>query len=400
MCIYITSKMLWDRIPYIFEISFWLIVLWNAFVYLHDSIKKNKTIIAIASLTAIYIVADAVIFDSTQQLIRSIYEYIVYMLIFFYFVRLKNRIHLTHCLRVLSNWGALLALLTWIEYIRKQYILTDLSAYGEILYVGNNGFRATVFTRSFLSHGVVLGVFSIISLYLWYQLKGRSYLFKGIFCYAAILATGSRGPLVSFFCAIVFLYYIEVFKIKKSRNKKTKFILTFFFAIGVLLFILTLNVNPADSSIAYFIYRIQNIFNWTGDAGNSGRILIWNNAINEWFMKSPILGIGPSKTGSWGDGSLGVTESGLLKRLCELGIVGFILFYGLIAYILKNATSVKNKSEMVFWIAIFIGIFVNDITVQSTEEIMVAYWWWCSLGAIYSLKLERKQVLILERGSV
>lgn len=392
--IYITSKMLWDCVPYVFEISFWVIVVWNAFIYLLESIRKDKNtyLIVLVVCIGIYILMDSLMFDSIHQFMRSIYEYIIYMLILFFFMRLKNKINLILCLKVLSDWGALIALLTWIEYARKQYLLTDLSAYGVILYVGNNGFRAAVFTRSFLSHGIVLGVFSVISLFLWYRLKYTGYLFKSVFCYAAILATGSRGPLVSFFCAIVFFFYIETFKIKKRKNTRIKFAIAIAIGIGILLFILTLDVNPADSSIAYFIYRIQNIFNWTGDAGNTGRVLIWNNAINNWFKKAPIFGIGPSKTGSWGNGSLGVTESGLLKRLCELGIIGFALFYGLIAYILKNSMRTAEKTEMAFWIAIFIGIFVNDITVQSTEEIMVSYWWWCSLGAIYSLKLKKNKL--------
>lgn len=389
--IYITSKMLWDRIPYIFELLFWGTILINAFTFFYNSKiqKRNGKIILLSIIVYSYVLLNAMIKDTPSQLARCIYEYIVYMLIMFYFIRIRKKINLNFCLTIISYWGLIIAALTWFEYITKNYILNDLSAYGTILYVGSNGFRSAVFTRSFLSHGVVLGIFSLFFLQLWNQYKKRKFMAGCLFCYSAILATGSRGPLVAFFCAIIFFEFFDAFIVEKRNSGRTKFILLGMIGLLALLIILTINVNPSGSSIEYFIYRIQNVFNWKGDAGNSGRILIWTKSINDYFAKAPLFGIGPSKTGSWGNGSLGVTESGLLKRLCELGIVGFVLFYTTIIYILRKPRrkySKECKKEIEFWLSIFLGIFINDITVQSTEEIMVAFWWWCALGAIYYLK--------------
>jgi hypothetical protein len=42
----------------------------------------------------------------------------------------------------------------------------------------------------------------------------------------------------------------------------------------------------------------------------------------------------------------------------------------------------KIRMEILLWFAIFIGIFINDITLQATEEIMVSYWFWTALGGI------------------
>ena len=393
--IYITSKMLWDKIPYIFEWLFWLMILWNAGNYICPLLQKrriNRYLIHI-EMFIVYVLINGIMQDSTIVLIRSIYELIIYMMVMLYFLQVRKKINLLYCLKEIVIWGAIISVLTWFEYITKHYILTDLSGYGQILFVGNNGFRATVFSRSFLSHGIVLGIFTMIGLYIWYVSRKKRYLILGMFAYSAILATGSRGPLVAFFVAIVFFYYYDVFLIRKKRIKKYRFI-----AVGIVLglliiTILNLNVDPTTSSMSYFIYRIQNIFNWTGDAGNVGRILIWKKSLNNWFVKSPIFGIGPSKTGSWGDASLGVTESGILKRLCELGMVGTLMFYSLIFYIIRKSTKIKNKGnkkEMALWLSIFLGIFINDITVQSTEEIMVAFWLWCSLGGILYLKQQDK----------
>lgn len=389
--IYITSKMLWDQIPYIFELMFWMIVLIKSFEYLYNSIrqKRNGKTILFFIIIFVYVLANAIIKDTSLQLSRSIYEYIAYALVTFYFARTRAKICLDYCLKWIAYWGVVIAALTWYEYATKSYIITDLSEYGNILYVGINGFRATVFTRSFLSHGVVLGIFSLFFLRLWNQYKKRKYLLGTIFCYSAILATGSRGPLVAFSCAIIFYWFFDAFIIEKKSSKKNKFILFGMFGVLALMILITMNVDPSGSALEYFIYRIQNVFNWKGDAGNSGRIIIWIKSINDYFVKAPIFGIGPSKTGSWGDGSLGVTESGILKRLCELGIIGFILFYYCIYYIIRKAVKMcakDSKKEIGLWLSVFLGIFINDITVQSTEEIMVAFWWWCSLGAIIYLK--------------
>ena len=394
IAIYITSKMLWDTIPYVFELLFWLIVLWDAFDYIYISIKekKNTKIILMTVIICSYIFCNAFVQDSLKQLSRSIYEYIVYMMVMFYFIKERKKLQLILCLKWITHWGIFIAVLTWIEYITKRYILTDLSMYGRILNVGENGFRAAVFTRSFLSHGVVLGIFTVMFLYLWYELGSKKYLVGGGFCYLSILATGSRGPLVAFLCAIIFFYYAEAFLIRKQSSKKSKFVLAGLMGVLALGILLMIDVDPTSSAASYFVYRIQNIFNWKGDAGNSGRLLLWKNAINNWFLKASVFGIGPSKTGSWGEGSLGVTESGILKRLCELGVVGFVLFYAFILYIIVRCIkfcTYQSKKEAVFWLSMVIGIFINDITVQSTEEIMVAFWWWCALGAIYYLKTNK-----------
>lgn len=397
--IYITSKLLWDTIPYVFELIFWALIFLKAINYIYPFIKRlslNK-LLTFMSVFCIYILLNGFLQDDSSVFARSIYEYIAYMLVMLYFIQAREKIDLIYCLKRIVVWGCVISVLTWYEYITKQYILTDLSLFGTIMYVGNNGFRAAVFSRSFLSHGMILGVFSLMSLYLWYVFNKKKYLVLSAFAYVSILATGSRGPFVACFVAIAFFYFADAFIIRNKRSQKDKFIIACLVCILILIVVLNIDVDPSLSSISYFIYRIQNIFNWTGDAGNTGRILIWNNSINNWFKKSPIFGIGPSKTGSWGESSLGVTESSVLKKLCELGVVGTILFYALIYFVVKNSIKLVNVSyrkEAVFWLSLFIAIFINDFAVQSTEEIMVAFWFWCSLGGIYYLK--RKD--FIERG--
>lgn len=394
LALYITSKLLWDTVPFLFEGLFCLVIAQYAFEFCGNCLfkKKNSLLIIFTAVLWVYILLDAALHDTAGEFVRCIYEYIFYMLCMFAMMRIYPKIDGIRCFKVLSVWGAFISALTWVEYLSKKYILTDLSGHGIILHVGDLGFRATVFSRSFLSHAVVLGIFSAVGVYLWYRTRQKRWLVSGGFAYISILATGSRGPLVAFAFAFIFWYWADAYYVTNRISKKVKFVLAGSLGAIALILFFTADIGLPDSRIGYFLYRIRSIANWRGDAGNVGRLRIWEIAINDWFLESPLIGIGPSKTGSWGPATLGVTESGVLKRLCELGIIGAAGFYLYVFYLLKGVlkntkqSPVALKKDVVFWLAIFIGTFVNDITVQCTEEIMVAFWYWCALGAVFYLK--------------
>ena len=72
------------------------------------------------------------------------------------------------------------------------------------------------------------------------------------------------------------------------------------------------------------------------------------------------------------------------------GIVGFSMFYLLIFIAVKQGISAykKNSSHRKLIYILFFGIIgmimINDITVQSTEEIMVSYILMFALGGMNS----------------
>lgn len=401
MIIYITSKMLWDKIPMIFEMLFLVMNFWFAINFLQKYIiesKIDKLILGLAILW-IYVLANAVVLDTKQQLMRALYEYVYYSFFAMSLFYIYSKVNVICSMKIISVWGIIISLLSWYEYLSKTYLLRDLSGYGNIGRAGQYGFRSAVFTRSFISHGVILGIFSLINIFLWYKLKKKRYIIFSIFAYASILTTGSRGPLVAFSGAILVLYIFDAFYVKKIPFKKIRVQFTLGLLFILLLVLFSVDFKMPDSTLSYFVFRIKNIVNWKGDAGNAGRLLIWNNAIHDWFASSPLVGIGASQTGSWGTGSLGVTESGVLKRLCELGIVGVVINYSIIGLVVINSIKTlkrnnnNNQYELLFWLGIFVGVFINDITVQSTEEIMVAFWYWGALGCMYYISKEDNKKL-------
>ena len=409
MCIYITSKLLWDKIPLVFEITFLFIVVYQAFVFILNILhsEKNSIMIVLISITWLYLIANAFIQTPMNIAMRCMYEYVFYMLFIFSMANNYKKLDLEKCITIVSKWGVIIAILSWVEYVTKHYIIADIGDLQTILYGGDYSFRAIVFTRSFLSHGVVLGVFSLLCFYLWLSKKNNIWLFLGLFEYISIFTTGSRGPLVAFGAGIVFLYWTYVFFVNKSRGKKYIFIMLAVLGVFLLIIMFSIDMGEINSSIGYFIYRFQNIIDWSGDAGNVGRLSIWKKCYNDLFKKNIFLGVGPSTTGSWGHAIYGVTESGILKRLCETGIVGFFLIYSVVICIIGGSTKIfkklddNKKVEMVLWLSIFISVFINDITVQSTEEIMVSFWYWGALGALLGIKENYKmnKKMMLKRGS-
>ncbi len=390
--VYYTSKLLWDNlVPYVFTFGFIGICLLFTLKYIRRIRATSDLLILLYMLVfSLYIVINAVFKDDSTQLVRAIYEYIVYALPFFLVLYCLPSVNVKSLCEKTEKWGVIIALLSWYEYITRTHLLNIHSSSG-ILYGGDYAFRATVFARSALAQGVIVGFFSIVAFSLFIYYRRRTHLFLSIFFYISILTTSSRGPLVSTTVALAAIYIIKISIIDKSSWKK---ILSSILIIAIFLlvyYILTSDFRTSNETINYFLLRIRNIINWNSDAGNLGRISRWRWSITL-FESNPWFGIGPSKTGSWGAASLGVTESGILKRLCELGIIGFTMHYAfVIVIVVSGLKSMRMHDEsayvnpLLYFGSIFL-ILTNDFILQSTEEPSVCFIMWFALAGIVYIR--------------
>ena len=395
LIVYFTSKILWDRVvPNFFELLSLMVLLYGALSFFAANIKKSKVTVLVYFLLCAYIVMDALFQDSQQQLFRALYEYCFYFLMFFGMAYYINRSDIDHCLTIVNSWGVIVSLLSWIEYSRKSYILPN--NFQQTI-KSEYGFRSAVFTRSYLSHAMVLGFFALISLYLYYRYCNKKYLFSCILCASSVLTTSSRGPLVALVVSVIVFYYMNSMRVKKTISKEIVLLLgiCLFFAVGLLF--LNSTFITGNETVDYFLYRMRQIVNWSGDAGNVGRIGTWKLAF-EWFKSNIWFGIGPSHTGSWGGDSIGVTESGYLKFLCELGLAGFSILSGYIFLIIREGAkcyqklSKQRKLIAIFYLSISLLVMINNITVQSSEEIQVQFIWALGMGGILNMpRLQRLQ---------
>lgn len=389
LSIYMLTKMLWDKlVPNVLEVFSLCAVCYGIFMYFKSSHlrKKDLYLPLLFVIFAVYVLIDAFIKDNNQQFFRAVYEYIFYTMMMFGASYYLRKVDTGRFLKIINVLGIVIVVLSWYEYLTKSYLIGSFSG-TTILYVNNSAFRAAVFSRSYLSHGVVVGFFSLISHYLFLKERKKSYFIQTIITYLTILTTSSRGPLVATGGAILLIYVINQYRESNRIDKKVLTWCTLFLIAMLIFFFLTSTFTTGNQTIDYFLYRMRKIIDWSGDAGNVGRIKLWNNAL-DWFKTDRLFGIGPSKTGSWGSGSLGVTESGLLKRLCELGIVGFSLYYFMVVTIIKNGVinykkaNKENKLIYILFFGVLAMVMINDVTLQSTEEIMVTFIYMIALGGM------------------
>ncbi len=390
--IYYTSKLLWDSmVPFVFTIGTLIVCLWYTIKWISSiSCKKDLVLIAYMLLFSLYIIFDAIINDEKPQLYRAIYEYIFYALPFFLVLYCLPKVNLSNLTKKSVWLGIIISILSWYEYLSRTHLLNVHKGRSTgILYGGDYAFRSACFSRSALSHGVILGFFAVMAFSRYLRSLKKKDLIITIFLFFSILTTSSRGPLVSATIALFVMYILYSIYVEHGSVKKMISVSLIFVIVILCLFILFSDFQVGNPTIDYFLLRIRNIINWSSDAGNVGRISRWQWSI-ELFKRNPILGIGPSKTGSWGEGSLGVTESGVLKRLCELGIVGFALHYLFICVVfISSFKRIKSSKydisqKIIQFLGILFLIITNDFIVQSTEEPAVCFIMWFSLaGLIY-----------------
>lgn len=395
--VYYTSKLLWDNmIPYMFTLGYIALSGFFFMKYIQKLNKKKLLLCIYFVIFATYIIMNAYFKDNLSQLYRAVYEYIIYALPFFLLIYCMPYVNVERLSEKIVKWGLVLGILSWYEYFTKSYILNIHSDNTGILYGGSYAFRAAVFARSELAQGVILGFFTVIAFSLYMRMRKKKYLFYMFFLFASILTTSSRGPLVATLAAILTIYMLNIILVEHSSSKKI--ISTFGITLGciAIMFVLLSDFQTNNEAVNYFLLRIRNILNWDSDAGNVGRISRWKWALML-YKSNPFWGIGPSKTGSWGIGSLGVTESGVLKRLCELGIFGFCMHYFFVSIILiKSVGAIAkmnriNKISVIMFIGILTIIIVNDFILQSTEEPSVCFIMWFSIAGLISYVFARRE---------
>lgn len=380
LCVYFTTKLLWDTVPYVFELASIGIIVYGAFCALFKENMRTSVILKFFMIS-VYIVVNAFCQDTGKIFVRAMYEYMFYFLIFFGTYYYGKKAKEKDYFDLLLKMGIIVSALSWIEYFSHHYILPS-----AIEYTDYTGFRSIVFSRTFLAHGMVLTFFSLIGFYRYLIKKKVKYLICGCLSFVSILSTGSRGPLVAAVGGLCVMVAAHEAALKKHSKRKIVLYFMALVAIAVVWYLLTSDFQMGNTTIDYFLKRFRSILDWKKDDGNTGRIVIWQNVI-EIFKQHPIFGVGPSQTGSWNPESVyGVTESGILKKLCELGIVGFILYYLYVFDILfkgiRNYRKNKNDVELIFYFGLFTSVFIDDITLQATEEVIVAFFMWYALSGI------------------
>lgn len=349
---------------YVF-VGFMLILAFGYFVmYRHMVVKIHGSLFfTLLFLYVCFIILSMLAIQTSSN--YAVFEYLFYLSFFFANCFVLRYVPAESLFKRFEIIGIVISLEAIWEYVT-----------GKILFRVGFDSDVQVIRRSFGLIGspiilaMLLGCISLMCIYLGMRDSVKHYAFAGL-TFVAMLCTQSRGPLVGYFTGIYLLYVIYGVTTKKDP----KFILIFkrtwvvvasiLLALG-LVFLLS-DVNQFANTI---VTRLQSIFEWgSSNATNFERRRRWQVAFDV-FKMHPFVGYGVSSTGVHGANGI-ITESGVLKRLAELGLIGSTLCFGtfVIGFFSKLINALSYKREVTAIAAgLVASIFVEDVVMQVVES--------------------------------
>lgn len=306
----------------------------------------------------------------------AIFEYVFYMMFLFAMCYVMDNIAFEKVLSVYEIIGVIIAIEAIWEFFSGN-ILFRLNSEIQVIR------RAYGLIGSPLTLGMTLACITLIAMYRGMISNKKHYLI-GLLSIIGLFCTQSRGPLVGFAVGLAIMVFI--YNYSMNRNARLPFLEGGLKAVVALcaLYIL-IKWLSGYNEIANTIYqRIQTILVWNStESANYQRMSKWQEAF-DLFKINPIFGIGVSSTGSRATTGI-VLESGVLKKLVETGIIGFVLYYYMmISESLKNIRwAAKHHTKYCALAAgVMSSIFVENFIMQIVESagvFMIFMWFFTYL---------------------
>lgn len=338
--------------------------------------KLSSTVVLFFISNYLYVIVQGLLYGNTQRFQIGIKTYVLYSLVFFVSMYLYRYIDIEKFISLFIGYGVLNSIVSILEFYTKKSVIT-----GESLKHYINGgvlVRTLGLNGNYFICAVILG---LCSLFAFYRLQKKinffniSTFFILIF---GVLSTQSRGPLVGTVVALVYLYLVKGENNSYISKKIVRFIGIVIIISVFIIWVLNTDLDISNTTINTFLIRIRQIFDWRGETANVERIQRWNKAL-VWMSEKPLFGHGIGSTGS-DVASMGVTESGILQRIVDLGIVGTFFNIGMIISVMckyKKDSKIKNINPYckIFSAAILL-IIVEDFILQifASMDIMLLFW--------------------------
>lgn len=380
---YISTINIWfikleaDNIP---RIIYYSIIVTGIVLYFWDILNKQY-IFRFFLLFFLYIFyCFFCIFLAEQSSLEAAYPYIILpsiMLSGYSLLKRVDLIFLTKCIAIAST---VIVPLTMYEYFTKSYLLPMENDPYVV-------FRSRVFADSCLSLGCEYAIGALLCIAIWKKTKHKIWFIYGVLNIIGLLLTQSRGPLVGCLVGIIILAWYDTW-INKAFRK------SFFAGIIILFIIITFIVINSFGLITFdnpFISRIMSIGNWSSDEGNIGRLFKWRTYL-EIFLQSPVIGHG---IGYVDNSRYGVTESGVMQQLVEIGILGTVIYYSFIIKVLQCGykymkCNLDGEGYLIAGlIAACVCVLVENCVLQIFDNTIIGTLFWIFLAIIW-LVSERK----------
>ncbi|MBO4845824.1 MAG: O-antigen ligase family protein [Lachnospiraceae bacterium] len=318
----------------------------------------------------IYIICNALAYGGTELLYLGAERYVFLTLPLFAMPLVYKHLNWKKLLEFISLFGIIDATCSIVEFVTHNALFPaanvdsrvemHMSSYYIVRTYGLNG--------NFFLLAEILSVCGLASFFLLRFYKEKKWIIAFMIISIGILATGSRGYYVSYGVGLVVMYLADNNHKRITHKQLFKIFLIFLGIVLLLFFLIGTDYLTGIDKVDQIIVRFRMIFNFTSEDANIGRLNKWNWAIHEW-IKSPLFGNGACCTDTRYSGYYTVPESGILKRLVELGVIGTTLQYAsmyvpLYIGIKKYHRGGKKDPIVIFCISILVCFFVEDIILQ------------------------------------
>lgn len=169
----------------------------------------------------------------------------------------------------------------------------------------------------------------------------------------SMLLTGSRGGLVGVVCVILVMYLYMTRDAKVTEKISVLAAMTLILIIG---FQIAIKFLPQDTFL--------RLFTFSSYEGGSDRDIIWKNGLNLLFLPPHLL------TGAgWGayygyNGISMVMHNTYLSMLCDVGIIGVVLFFAPIVI----ASRTLLKQNIILPLLIIVSVFIPCFFIEAINK--------------------------------
>jgi O-antigen ligase len=289
----------------------------------------NVTLLSILSLSSIIWAVDQSIALSS---VKTVFQ--LFLLFILVFLSIKTKEDITMCIKSFFLGGLVMSLYSFVHYGLTN-ILVALRLGNRL---GGDINQENIF-------GYLSALTAIIAIYYAIQIRQIRYLILSLLPIVFVITSGSRrGVMILLFGILTIIFMRSI-----SSKSKIKIYLKVLLAVLVILFLLEqviyLDVFSRLESIVHFI-------TFDGDIGNSLNVRYKMIVFGfELFKAHPLFGVGINQYRSWFNLAYGAyrpAHNGYIQTLADMGLVGFMLYYGMFLIVLMKLWSLIKKNKEYF----------------------------------------------------
>lgn len=370
----------------VFKYIFFLCVLYCVIKgLLRRNIRQSmrNTDILLYCIFILYVVISSIVVGGLPLFRITAERYVFYMFPIIAMPVVARKIAWKNFLNFLIIFGVVDATVSIIEFITHTQMF-PVTGQSSMVVQYNGSIRTYGLNGNYFILAEILCVCGLAAFFKYLMKKDKKALVFFVYISIGLLTTGTRGFYLSYFIGIVSMYLMGL-QIKMTKELLIRLLGTIVVVLVLVYIIFFSDIQIGIRGVDAVLIRFRTIFDTTENA-NSVRLLVWNKAIAEWKVR-PLLGNGASITDPNYIYSLGVTESGFLKRLVELGVVGTVLQYStmFVPFFrgIKKYKKAKNKNYYcVFFINIVISFIIEDMVLQMYTGIEYTVLIWSAISLV------------------